>query len=370
MEFNLSEDHQMLADSLRRYLADNYDIETRNAAAFEAPYHSAETWSGLAELGVIGAFLPEDQGGFGGTAEDVSVIFEELGRALCAEPVLGALIGLRLLADAGRDELAAAVIEGRARVALAIQEPGIGCDLDPLSATARKDGDGWRLDGRKSAIYGGPGADHLLIVARIGAGGGQGGSQDGTLGLFLAETPALIDAAMVDGGGIADLAMEDLAAECLSEDAGAAIEDALDLGRIALCAEAVGAMARLIDMTVDYLKQRNQFGRPLASFQALQHRVVDMLVELEQARSITIRAVADYGSDNQARAVSMAKNLIGRAARHIAEEAIQLHGGIGMTWEYPGSHYAKRLVMIDHQLGDKNDHALRLIKLQPRKDAA
>lgn len=360
MEFNLSEDHQMLADSLRRFLSDRYDIETRNRAAHDAPWHSPEIWAGLAELGVIGAFVGEDQGGFGGSAEDVAVIFEELGRALCAEPVLGTLMGLRLLAAFDSADLAETVIGGEGRVALAVYETQVACDLDHIEAAARRDGDRWRLNGRKSAIYGGPGSDHLLIVARTEVG----------LGLFLADTPALIEAGMVDGGGIADLVMDNLAADCLSEDARAEIENALDLGRIGLCAEAVGAMDRLIDLTVDYLKQRNQFGRPLASFQALQHRAVDMLVELEQARSITIRAVADYGTADQARATAMAKNLIGRAARHVAEEAVQLHGGIGMTWEYPGTHYAKRLVMIDHQLGDHTDHALRMIRLRGVQDAA
>ena len=171
-------------------------------------------------------------------------------------------------------------------------------------------------------------------------------------------------------GCIADLVMEDIPAECLSTDGRDQIEDALDIGRIALCAEAVGAMSHLIDLTVDYMKQRQQFGRSIASFQALQHRVVDMVVELEQARSITIAAVAAFGTPDQRRKVSMAKNLIGRAGRHISEEAIQLHGGIGMTWEYPGAHYAKRLVMIDHQLGDQYDHALRMIAHQPAKTRA
>ncbi len=165
---------------------------------------------------------------------------------------------------------------------------------------------------------------------------------------------------MVDGGGIGDLVMDGLPAELVSGDAAAMIEETLDLARIALCAEANGAMDRLIAMTTDYLKQRQQFGRPLATFQALQHRLVDMVMELEQSKSITIRAAASFGSVDQARHVAMAKNLIGRAGTKIAEEAIQLHGGIGMTWEYAGSHYAKRLVMIDHQLGDRYDHAGRL----------
>lgn len=356
MDFNLTEDHQMLSDTLRRFLADNYDIETRGRAAYAAPYHAPEIWAGLAELGILGAFLTEDQGGFGGTAEDVRVIFEELGRGLCAEPVLGALMGLHLLSRAGRDDLAQAIIAGEGRIALAVYEPQVACDLKHIEARAQKTADGWHLTGRKSAIYGAPGAQHLLIVAQTGQG----------LGLFLAAAPELIPAAMVDGGGVADLVMDDLPAECLSPDCADWIEAALDLGRVALCAEAVGAMDFLIDMTVDYLKQRKQFGRSIGSFQALQHRVVDMMVELEQCRSITISAAAHFEGPDRGRQVSMAKNLIGRMGTRIAEEAIQLHGGIGMTWEYPGAHYAKRLIMIDHQLGDHNDHVLRLIASQPK----
>lgn len=354
MDFNLSQDHQMLSDTLRRYLADSYDIATRSQSAYDAPYHSAGIWSGLAEMGVFGAFVPEDQGGFGGTAQDVAVIFEELGRGLCAEPVLGALMGLHLLAGLGQADLVAAVIAGEARVALAVFEPDVANDLSQIGAQADRAGDGWQLTGRKSAVYGAPGASHVLIAARTGAG----------TGLFLAETPDLIAAAMADGGGIADIVMDALPATCLSEDCAAQIGDALDLGRIALCAEAVGAMEVLIGMTVDYLKQRKQFGRPIGTFQALQHRVVDMIAELEQCRSITISAVAGFGTPEQARKVSMAKNLIGRMGVKIAEEAIQMHGGIGMTWEYPGSHYAKRLVMADHQLGDAQDHALRMVRLR------
>lgn len=353
MDFNLSEDHQMLADSLRRYLTDNYDIETRNAQAYAEPWHMPKVWTGLAELGVVGAFISEEQGGFGGSAEDVSVIFEEIGRGLCAEPILGALMGVRLLAGLGRDDLVEAMVAGTARTALAVYEPNVACDLSHLEAKARKEGADWRLTGRKSAIYGAPGADHLLIAART----------DADIGLFLVDSPELISATMVDGGAVSDLVMDDLKAKCLSEDCRADLEDALDMGRIALCSEAVGAMAHLIDLTQDYLGQRQQFGRPIASFQALQHRLVDMLVELEQCRSITIAAVAGFGTKDQARNVSMAKNLIGRMGRKISEEAVQMHGGIGMTWEYPGAHYAKRLVMIDHQLGDRNDHVLRLIGL-------
>ncbi len=357
MDFRLSEDHQLLSNSLRRFLADNYDIEARNTRAFEAPYHMKEIWSGLAELGVLGAFVSEERGGFGGSAPDVAVIFEELGRSLCTEPVLGTLMGLRLLAAFGREQEVRSLIAGETRTALAVYEPNSACDISFMEAVARQDGDAWRLSGRKSAVYGAPGAGPILVAAKTDAG----------IGLFLIEKPDLIAAAMTDGGGVADIVLEDVVAECISTDAGAELEDALDLGRIALCAEAVGGMTMLLEMTVDYLKQRKQFGQSLATFQALQHRVVDMQLELEQCRSIVIAAVAGHGGADQSRTASMAKNLIGRAGLAIAEEAIQLHGGIGMTWELPAAHYAKRLVMIDHQLGDRNDHALRLMAIDKQQ---
>lgn len=351
MNFNLSEDHQLLSNSLRRYFADNYDLNIRNQYAFSSPYQVPKLWEKLAELGIIGAFIRESHGGYGGTEQDIAVVFEEIGRALCAEPMLGAMLAMRLLENTGQQELLDAMIAGDMRPALAVFEPQIGLDLEYSETSAYQVDDKWRVIGRKTAAYGAPGATHIVIAAKTDTG----------IGLFLAEQPELIATEMIDGGGVADLILDDLPVRCLGIDCAAIIEDVLDLGRIALCAEAVGAMSHLIDLTIDYMKQRTQFGRPIASFQALQHRVVDMVVDLEQCRSITISAVAAYGTNDQVRKVSMAKNLIGRLGRQVAEEAIQLHGGIGMTWEHPVSHYAKRLVMIDHQLGDHNDHIMRLL---------
>ncbi|CAG0993647.1 partial L-prolyl-[peptidyl-carrier protein] dehydrogenase, partial [Gammaproteobacteria bacterium] len=268
MNFSLSEDHELLSNSLRRYFADNYDIETRNRTAYASPYHSDTIWSQLAELGTVGAFISEEQGGFAGTAMDVAVVFEELGRSLCAEPMLGVLMSLRLLAKLGRGDLVEAIVAGEERCAFAAFEPNVACDLSHVETRARRKGDAWLLTGRKSAVYGAPAADRVVVVARTEQG----------LGLFLVDKPALIPAGMIDGGSTAELVLDDLPAECLSADALEDIEAVLDLGRIALCAEAVGAMSRLIDMTIDYLKQRKQFGRAIATFQALQHRIVDMVV--------------------------------------------------------------------------------------------
>ncbi|WP_274631028.1 acyl-CoA dehydrogenase family protein [Arvimicrobium flavum] len=360
MDFTLSEERRLLSESLRRYFSDNYDLARRNAHANGAPYHAASVWSDLAGLGVMGGFVSEADGGFGGGAAVVAVIFEEIGRALCAEPLLGTLMGVRLLAGFGRHDLVEAIVSGESRAALAVVEPQVACNLDAIEAQARQAGDGWLLSGRKSAVYGAPGADLLLVAARSEAG----------IGLFLVRDAELAATSMIDGGGVADIVMEGLPAECLAADALPAIDDVLDLGRIALGAEAVGAMDRLIEMTIDYVRQRRQFGRALSSFQELRHRVVDMVMELEQCRSIIIRAAASFGTPDQARHAAMAKNLIGRMGPRIAEEAIQLHGGIGMTWEYPVSHYAKRLVMIDHQLGDRHDHALRLAAMPRGAEAA
>ncbi|WP_170773405.1 acyl-CoA dehydrogenase family protein [Ruegeria lacuscaerulensis] len=341
MDFNLTEDRQMLSDTVRRYLADQYDFDTRYGVLDAAPFHSPAKWAELSELGLIGAFVPEQQGGFGGTGFDITTIFEELGRGLCPEPMLAALMSARAAADCGATALVEELVTGGKRIALAVFEPNAD-SLALIRTSADKSGDHWVLNGRKSVVYGLPGTDGVLVSARLDEG----------LGLFLVENPETVDYAMIDGGGAGELILDSATAICLSENAVDIIESVLNAGRLALCAEAVGVMEVLVNMTVDYLKQRTQFGRPIASFQALQHRTVDMAIEMEQCRSITILAASKLGSDAEAKYIAMAKNLIGRAGTMIAEECIQLHGGIGMTWEYPGSHYAKRLMMIDHQLGD------------------
>lgn len=352
MNFELSSDHQLLSDTLRRYFMDHASVDKRNESAYTGTFHSAELWKGLVELGMLGAFVTEEHGGLGGSAGDIAVVFEEVGRALCAEPLLGVLLGLRLLTAHDQNQAAEAVMSGQQRVALAVFEPGVSHDLSCLESTAVCSDGQWYLSGRKTSIYGAPGAELVLVVAK---------TDQGT-GVFLVRSPDMIVSSMVDGGGIAELRMQDLPAECLSEQAQGVLEDTLNLGRIALCAEAVGAMDWLVNTTIDYLKQRQQFGKPLSSFQVLQHRVVDMVNDLEQARSIMLLAATSFATADQIRHTAMAKNLIGRVATRIAEECIQLHGGIGMTWEYPGSHYAKRLIMIDHQLGDRFDHASTLAR--------
>ncbi|ABI66816.1 acyl-CoA dehydrogenase domain protein [Maricaulis maris MCS10] len=347
MDFTPTEDRRMIGDSLRRYLAEQYPIEHRNKVAYEGVFHDPAKWAELAELGILGALVTEDDGGFGGAGFDITTVFEEMGRAICAEPMLGNLMALRLYAALGESERVEAIIAGAERAAFGFDESDAYGDLDEITTTA----DGDTLTGRKTVVYGGNSADFLLIAAK---------SASGALGLYevAASDAEVLPYAMIDGAGAAEIILDKAKARCLAEDARAAIEAALDAGRVALCAEAVGAMDVLKVMTKDYLMQRQQFGRPIALFQALQHRLVDFSIEIEQARSITIHAAARLDSEDakaRALAVAQAKNLIGRASKLVAEEAVQMHGGIGMTWEYAGSHYAKRLIMIDHQLGDTED---------------
>lgn len=347
MNFDLTEDRRMLSDTLTRYLADRYAIGDRNRTAYAAPFHDPDRWTELAELGMAGALVPETAGGFGGTGFDIAVLFEALGRALCPEPFLGTLLASRLMLAADADQ--SQLISGARRFAVGLAEIDAPYDIGHIASTARRTGDGYCLTGRKTAVYGGQAADEFLLVALL----------DGTPALFRADAAAVtvVGYGMIDGGGAAEVLMEDSPATLLLDNATAAITSAVTAGRLALCAEAVGAMDAAYAILLDYLKTRKQFGVVIGSFQALQHRTVDLLMEIEQARSITIAAAAALDGPDAALKSAMAKTLIGRAARLVAEETIQIHGGIAMTWDYAASHYAKRLIMLDHQLGD-TDHCL------------
>jgi len=352
MEFNLTEDRQMLADTLGRFLAEQYPVEHRIKVAYDAPYHDPALWDQLVELGALYALAPEDAAGMGGSGFDVSVVFEALGKALCPEPVLGALLASRLLAAAGADQ--EALLTGATRYAVGITEIDAPYELDQIATVATAKGDGFTLSGRKSTVYGGQVADVVLVAGKHGDG----------LGVFAvnASDANVTGYGMIDGGGAAEVLLDDTPATLVLADAEAALQDAVNAGVVALCAEAVGAMDVTHATTVDYLKQRKQFGIPIGKFQVLQHRAVDMLTEIEQARSITIKAAAELGGADASKYASMAKNMIGRAARLVAEESIQMHGGIAMTWEYAVSHYAKRLIMLDAQLGDTDYHLSQVMK--------
>lgn len=374
MNFEHTEDRRMLSDMLRRFVTEQYDFATRERNAQSSEGYSVQFWRRYAELGAIGALFTEADGGLGGAGFDISVVFEALGRGLVVEPFLDALMVGSAIAQAGtpaQREALDGLIAGAITAALAQAEPDSGYELERVMTRAERSGDGWVLNGTKAVVAAGEHADLFLVSARTS---GADDDVDG-ISLFLvsAGTPGLTSRGygLIDGGRAADLSLANvkLAPEALLGEAGgghALLERAVGRGILALCAEAVGAMDCARDATLEYLRTRRQFGTPIGSFQALQHRMADVLLEIEQARSAVINAAAALDHPDRAtreRALSAAKFTIGRIGTLVAEESIQLHGGIGMTWELPLAHYAKRLVMIDHQLGDEDHHLRRYIAL-------
>ena len=373
MDFQHTEDRRMLADTLNRFITEQYGFTTRDTIARSTEGFSAEMWQRFAELGVIGALFDEADGGFGGAGFDVAVVFEALGRGLVVEPFLDTLIVGRALAHAGSEaqrSRIASFIDGSQIAALAHDEPGSHYEDARVTTRAEKSGDDWVLQGAKCVVQHAEHADVLLVSARTS------GNEFDEAGISLFLVPR--DAAgvsvhgygKIDGGRAAEVMLDNVKvhADALVGAQGsgfATLEHARGYGIVALASEAVGAMDIARDFTLEYLRTRKQFGMPIGSFQALQHRMADVLLEIEQARSAVINAAAaiDAPRAQRERALSAAKYTIGRNGARVAEEAIQLHGGIGMTWELPLAHYAKRLVMIDHQLGDEDHHLARYIAL-------
>lgn len=371
MNFDLTEERQMLQDTLRRYLKDKYDTETRNRIVESDTGMSAEIWAGLAELGVLGALFTEEQGGFGGAGFDIAVVFEELGRAGVVEPVLDtAVLGGGILAAAGRSDLVEEVIGGALHLALAHGEPAARYDLSRVETTARAQGGEIVLDGRKAVVVNAEAADHLIVSARDS--GGIFDTDGISLFLVPKETPGLTMRGypMLAGGRAAEVTLDGAR---LPESArlGAAgggyamLAAAVAAADVALIAETLGAMESATELTREYLMTRKQFGRPIGTFQALAHRFSDMLIELEQARSALIFAAGNLGAEpkERDRQIAAARNLVSRVGRLIAEESIQMHGGIAMTQEYELAHVAKRIVMADHRFGDADHHLERFIAL-------
>lgn len=374
MNFEHTEERRMLADSLNRFIAERYGFETRDRIAASSEGYSAEMWQQFAELGVIGALLREEDGGFGGAGFDIAVVFEALGRGLVLEPFLGsAVLAAEAISAAGNDEQKgrlASIADGSAIAGFAHDEPETHYELARVATRAERSGDGWVLNGAKAVVAQGEAADWFVVSARTS------GAIDDEAGisLFVVTKEAaglqVLGTPTIDGGRVAELTFTDLkldAGALLGEEGQgyAVLERAVGRGVLALCAESLGAMEAAKAATLDYLRTRKQFGVPIGSFQALQHRMADLLLEIEQARSAVINAAAALDSERivRERALSAAKTSIGRIGTLVAEECIQLHGGIGMTWELPLAHYAKRLVMIDHQLGDEDHHLARYIAL-------
>jgi alkylation response protein AidB-like acyl-CoA dehydrogenase len=378
MNFDLTDEQQQLADSVRKYLANAYGFEARQAIVQSASGESDAAWATFADMGLTAIALPEADGGFGGGAMDLMAVMQACGDALVVEPLLDniALAG-RLLARAGSAAQRAAwlpgLIAGSAKLAFASLEPGRRYELVPELTSAHANGDGWVLNGAKCVVVGAASAQRLVVSARTGGQPGQGGG----VSLFLVDPQAhgvaLNPSRGVDGQRLADVQFNGvvLGADALLGQAGGAmalIEEANDFATALLCADAVGAMQYANDATLDYLKTRQQFGVPIASFQVLQHRMVEMVICCEQARSMAILAAAkvdDAGisASERGRAVSAAKLKIADAARQISQEAVQLHGGMGMTEELKISHTFRRLTMAAQRFGDADHHLERYAAL-------
>jgi len=364
----------MLGDSLDRFIAEKYDFSVRNGHAYSECGYSSELYAHFIDLGVVGAMFPESCGGFGGEGFDIQVIFESLGRGLVVEPFLDVLMIGRTLAAYGTENqkaYLADLIAGRKIAAFAHDEPGSFHQLNNVATTARRVERGWLLNGSKTCVAFGDSADLLLVSARSS---GEVFDEEG-ISVFVipSDTPGISvrGHGRIDGGRVADVTLNDVtvpAASLVGEEGNgfAVLEHAVGWGILAACAEALGAMRVVAQNTVDFLKTRRQFGVPIGSFQALQHRMVDMLIEVEQAHSAVINLASSIDSEDRftrERAVSAAKYTVDRTATLIGEEGIQIHGGIGMTWEFPVSHYAKHLIMLGHRLGDEDHHIARYIAL-------
>lgn len=362
MDFNHSADRQMLVDTLRRYLQKRYPMDTRLEIASSEQGWSPVHWAELADLGIIGALFDPEVGGFGGSGFDIAAVFEQLGRALVLEPFLGALMAGWSLAEADSHELLLReTIAGSAIVALAHEEPQSRYDLADIALAAERDGNDWLLTGTKIVVSQIEAADHFIVSARVSH---SPGDQAG-IGLFLvvreAGGVAVRGYPLVDGGRGGELVLEHAPATLIHDDGHRVLEAVTAAGVVGLAWEAVGIMDFLKSATLEYLRTRKQFGVPIGKFQALQHRMATMALEIEQARSAAINAADALCQDRykRERFASAAKYTIGRVGTLVAEEAIQIHGGIGMAWETPVSHYAKRLTMIGHQLGDEDHHLAR-----------
>jgi alkylation response protein AidB-like acyl-CoA dehydrogenase len=367
MDFNLSQEHQMVKDTAERFIRDQYPIEKRHEFSNSEIGFSRPMWREFADLGLIGALMPPVVEGFGGTGEDILLVFEALGSGLVVEPFLASgILAASPLIDIGDVATLGEVMAGERLLALAHSEPDGRYSLSHVKTQATQNDDGWKITGIKSVSLNGGSADTLIVSARI-AGGVD--AEEG-LALFRVDPRqagvALRAYATIDGGSAAEVTLGGAIGEPIGTpgEAFTMIERAVGRGILAVCAEALGAMEVAKDLTLEYLKSRVQFGKPIGANQVLQHRMVDMLIEIEQIRSCVMLAASTLEADRvtRERNLSAAKHLVGRVGRLVAEETIQMHGGVAMTWEMALPHYAKRIVMIDHLFGDTDHHLERFIQ--------
>jgi pimeloyl-CoA dehydrogenase small subunit len=373
MDFDLSEEQRLLKDSVDGLLTDAYDFEQRKKYMKEKGGWSKAIWGKLAEQGLLGLPFSEDDGGFGAGAVETMIVMEALGKAMVLEPYLATIvIGGAFLRHGGSEAQKAAhipsIIDGSKTFAFAQLEKNSRYDLNDVSTSAKKKGDGWTIDGEKFVVINGENADTLIVTART-----AGAQRDKAgIGVFLVpgDAKGIVKKGYPtqDGLHAADISLTgvEVGADAAIGDPGnalALIERVVDEARTAICAEAVGAMDESLKTTVEYLKTRKQFGVPIGSFQTLQHRAADMFVAVEQARSMSMFATmaAEFDDAKQrATAVAAAKVQIGKSMKFVGQQAVQLHGGIGMTMEAKIGHYFKRLTMIENTFGDTDYHLRRV----------
>jgi len=376
MHFGFSAEQQLLGETVQRFLTQEYGFEVRRKILRSPEGWSREIWAKLAEMGLLGLQVPEENGGMAPATVETLLTMTAMGRALVVEPYLpSAILGTALVRELGsaaqREALLPAMAAGE-RIAVPAQgEEGARYDLHRVATTAARGGTGWVLRGHKSVVLHAPAADLLLVTARTS------GQVDDTRGISVFAVPRdasgvrLVPYPTLDGQRAAEVVLSDVAVPgdaLLGPEGGAhpALSAAFDLGIAALCAEAVGVLQATLDATVDYTKTRRQFGVPLAKFQALQHRMVDMLIHLEQARSMSYLASMRAGASDpreRRRAVSAAKVVVGQACRFVGQQAVQLHGGMGVTDELAVSHGFRRLTAIELSLGDTEHHLERFVEV-------
>lgn len=377
MNFNLSEEQVLIQDSIVRFVGDHYDYAKRNATVALEHGFDPEHWRQFAELGWLSIPFAEQYGGFGGGPVDDMVIMQEFGRGLVAEPYLptvllfGGLLQHAASADLG-EALIPQIIAGELQGAFAFTERQSRYALADIAARARQEGGDWVIDGEKTVVLNGGAADKIIVAAR--SAGGQYDEQGITLLLVDGAARGLERTCyrMTDGQEAANLTFSGVRAEAVIGEPGqgfAAMTPVIDRAMLASCASALGAMEYLHNATLEYCKTRQQFGVPIGSFQALQHRLVDTFAACENTRSLLYRAVCalEAGSDDVQRSLLALKVMAGRAGRHVGGEAIQLHGGMGMTNELPVGAYVKRLMILNTLFGDADHHQARFAALVNRQ---
>ena len=381
MDFNFTDEQSMLRDTIASFLQDKYDFDSRRKTVASESGWNPGHWKAFAEeLGILGAPFSEELGGLGGGAIDNMIVMEEFGKALVIEPYLGTVVigggFLKHSGYAGAASVIEGIIGGAVTIAFAYAEPQARYTWQDIKTTAKKDGSGYVLNGHKAVVVGAPFASHLVVTARTG-----GAQRDaGGVSVFLVDKtlPGIVtrDYPTVDGNRASEVYFENVsipADALIGEEGGGLplVNKVIDEATVAVGAEAVGVLRKLHEGTLDYAKQRKQFGTAISNFQVLQHRMVDMFIEVEQAVSMTYMATIklDESDDARAQAVSAAKVRIGRACKFVGQNAIQIHGGMGMTDELAIGHYFKRASIIEGLFGSVDHHLRRYESLSFGKAA-